>query len=58
MLVVMSKFVAVVEMTESWPRAEQAGLFLLRPLPHIEYHNTVTWVAPHWRIPNAILITM
>ena len=34
------------ETTESLVRAKQAALFPLGPLPHIEYHNTVTWV-PH-----------
>ena len=26
------------EVTERWPRAEQAALFPLRPLPHIQHH--------------------
>ena len=32
--------------TESWLRAQQMALFPLRPLPHIQRHNAVTWVAP------------
>ena len=32
----------VEEVTESWPRAEQAALFPLRPLPHLLYHNAAT----------------
>ena len=34
------------EVTESQPRAEQAALFPLRPLYHIQHHNAVTWL-PH-----------
>ena len=34
------------EVTESQPRAEQAALFPLRPLPHIQHHNAVVWVVP------------
>ena len=29
------------EVTESWWRDEQAALFSLRPLPHIQHHNPV-----------------
>ena len=36
------------EVTESWLRAEQAALFPLRPLPHIQLHSTAMWVAPPW----------
>ena len=36
------------KVTESQPRAEQATLFPLGPLPHIQCHNTVKWVAPPW----------
>ena len=36
------------EVTESWQRAEQASLFPLRPIPHIQCHNTAKWVAPPW----------
>ena len=32
------------EVTESRVRAEQEALFPLRPLPHIQRHNAVTWV--------------
>ena len=39
LLVVTSKFVAVVEMTESWPRAEQAALLPLGLFPHIQHHK-------------------
>ena len=34
------------EVTGSQQRAEQAALFPLRPLPHIQHHNAATWVAP------------
>ena len=40
------------EVTESWPRAEQAPFFPLRPLPHIQCHNAATWVALAGRIPK------
>ena len=33
------------EVTESWVRAEQATLFPLRPLPHIQHHHAEKWVA-------------
>ena len=36
---------AVEEVTESWKRAEQAAVFPLRPLHHIQHHNAATWVA-------------
>ena len=29
------------EVTQSWPSAEQAALLPLRPLPHIQHHNTM-----------------
>ena len=45
------------EVTESLPRAEQAALFPLRPLPHIQHHNAETWVAPPWQIPKALPLT-
>ena len=38
----------VVQVTENWLRAEQAALFPLGPLPHIQHHNIVTWVALPW----------
>ena len=31
--------------TENQQRVEQAALFPLRPLPHIQHHKAVTWVA-------------
>ena len=31
--------------TESGTRAEQVALSPLRPLPHLQQHNTATWVA-------------
>ena len=34
------------EVTESQPRTEQAALFPLGPLPHIQHHSAVTWL-PH-----------
>ena len=43
----------VVEVTESWLRAEQEVLFLLGPCPHIQHHHTVTWVTLPWQIPKA-----
>ena len=45
------------EVTESWQRAEQEALFPLRPLPHIQSHNTVRWVALSWQIPKAPPLT-
>ena len=36
------------EVTESWQRDEQATLFPLRSLPHIQHHNAARWVAPPW----------
>ena len=45
------------EVTESQQRAEQAALFPLRPLPHIQGHNAVTWVAPPWWTPKAPPLT-
>ena len=36
------------EVIENWPRAEEAALFLLGPLPHIQHHNAAMWVAPPW----------
>ena len=33
------------EVTESQLRAKQVSLFPLRPLPHIQWHNAVTWGA-------------
>ena len=35
------------EVTESWQRAEQAALFPLRSLPHIQCQNTMSWITPH-----------
>ena len=37
-------WVAAEEVNENLWRAEQVALFPLRPLPHIEHHNTVKWV--------------
>ena len=34
----------VEEVTESQLRAEQGALFPLRPLPHIQHHNTLKWL--------------
>ena len=36
------------EVIESWQRAEQAALFPLGPLPHIERQDAATWVALPW----------
>ena len=47
-------FWVVEEVTESVPRAEQVAFFPLEPLPHIQCHNTVTWVAPPWGRPKAV----
>ena len=46
------------EVTENRQRAEQAALFPLGPLPHIQRHNVVTCVAPPWQIPKALPLTM
>ena len=46
------------KVTESQPRAKQAALFPLFPLPHIQCHNTAIWVAPPWRIPKPPPLTM
>ena len=35
------------------PRAEQAALFPLGPLPHIQHHKAAMCVAPPWQIPKA-----
>ena len=43
----------VAEVTESRPRVEQAALFPLGPLLHIQSHKTALWVALPWRIPKA-----
>ena len=48
----------VAEVTESQKRAEQTALFSLRPLPHIQSHNTTTWVTLPWPIPKALPLTM
>ena len=36
------------EVTENWPIAELVALFPLRPLPHIQCYNAMTWVALPW----------
>ena len=38
-------------MTESWQGVEQTPLFPLRPLLHIQCHNTAMWVVLHWQLP-------
>ena len=38
----------VEEVTESQQRAEQAALFPLGPLPHIQRQSAVRWVALPW----------
>ena len=48
----------VEKVTESWPRAEQVALFPLGPLPYIQHHNTLTWIAPPWQIPKALPLTI
>ena len=45
------------EVTESQPRAEQAALFPLKPLTHMQRHNTSTWVALPCRKLKALLLT-
>ena len=45
------------EVTESGPRAEQAALFPLWPLPHRQHHNAVTWVALPWWTSKAPPLT-
>ena len=47
----------VEEVTESQWRAEQAALFPLGPLPHIQHHISGTWVALPWRIYMAPPLT-
>ena len=44
--------------TENQQRAEQAPLFPLTPLPHIQCHKAATWVAPPWQIPKASPLTI
>ena len=29
-------------------------MFPLEPIPHIQYHNTATWVDLPWQIPKAL----
>ena len=41
------------KVTGSLPRAKQVGLFPPRSLPHLQPHNTATWVALSWRIAKA-----
>ena len=36
------------EVMESGTGAEQAALFPLRPLFHIQHHNAEKWVTPPW----------
>ena len=48
----------VVEVTESWQRAQQVTLFLLRPLPHMECHNAAMQVALPWPILKDPPLTM
>ena len=51
----------VEEVNESRPKAKQASLSLLGPLPHIQFHNAATWVALPWGIPltmKALPLTM
>ena len=36
------------EVTESQQRVEQAALFPLGPLPHVQHNNAASWVAPPW----------
>ena len=45
------------EVTENQQRTEQAALFPLGPLPHIQSHSIVTWVGLPWQIPKALLLT-
>ena len=40
------------EVTESWQRDKQLALFPLQPLPHIQCHNTVMWVAVVGETPS------
>ena len=46
------------EVTESWPRAEQASLFPIGPLPNIEHHNAAMWIALPWQIPKVPPLTI
>ena len=48
----------VEEETENWQRAQQEALFPLGMPPHIQDHNAAMWVAPPWRIPKALPLTM
>ena len=45
---------AVGKVTENWQRAEQAALFPLRPLPHIQHHSAVISVTPPRWTPKAL----
>ena len=38
----------VEEVTGNWQRVQQAALFPLGPLTHIQHHNTEMWAAPPW----------
>ena len=38
------------EVTESRQRAKQVALLPLEPLPHIQQHNAVMWIALPWGI--------
>ena len=40
------------EVTKSGVRTEQEALFPLGPLPDVEHHNAVKWVALPWQIPE------
>ena len=42
------------EVTENWQREEQAALFPLGPLPHVQRHGAATSVTPPWGTPKAL----
>ena len=46
------------EVTESRPRAKQVALFPLGPLPDMQHHNALRWVALPCQIPKALPLTM
>ena len=46
-----------IEGAESGVRAKQAALVPLLPLPHMQHHNEVKWVALPWRTPKAPPLT-
>ena len=48
----------VEEVTKSQLTGEQAALFPLGPLPHVQHHDAVMWVAPPWQIHKSPPLSM